>query len=76
MSLNEDWLKTIEQRRDICRQGEPTAQCDFLIPTDGRYECVKGDPEGVALVEDRRARRPHTAHKDNCSGPPNFTPSN
>ena len=66
-------LKLIEQRRDVCRQGESAAQCDFLILAEfGRHECAKRSQAEIAIVEDRRGRSPHTPHKENCSGPPNF----
>ncbi len=59
----------------ICKRGMGEVCCSFLIaaPPDG-YSCAKGTDIDL-LIRERRSSASITAMGDNCSGPPDFTPT-
>jgi hypothetical protein len=60
---------------DVCKLKQGAHTCSFLMVGAGGFECAKGTSiEGV--VYNRRSSGTMNAMGDNCSGPPNFTPSN
>ena len=58
----------------VCRLGEGKATCAFLTIGMGGAECAKGDVFESA-VRARLKTGSMGAQGDNCSGPPDFTPT-
>ena len=56
----------------VCRRGQREKTCTFLIVGDG-YKCAKEDERLVKTIKIERDN--WVAKGDNCSGPPDFTPT-
>lgn len=61
-----------QHRRQVCRYGQGAGCCCFLASGVGRWMCLKGSNLALSVL----ARKPGMfAQGDNCSGPPDFTPT-
>lgn len=58
--------------RGLCRRGQGAATCSFLGLMGG-WVCLKGDDKMEPFIRGKRSSM--SALGDNCSGPPNFTPT-
>ncbi|MEK7498452.1 MAG: hypothetical protein AAB611_01170 [Patescibacteria group bacterium] len=61
----------INHTKIVCKLGQGTNVCSFLILSAEGFECAKGTTWQAQIAE-RRAAKSMTAMGDNCSGPPNF----
>lgn len=66
-------IVTIEHAKTICKLGQGTNVCSFLIGGQDGFECAKGTIWQASIAE-RRAAKSMKATGDNCPGPPNFKP--
>jgi hypothetical protein len=64
---------TNERTEILCKMGQGAATCSFLAMNRG-FVCLKGSPLEMGIHE-RRAQKSMTAMGDNCSGPPDFKPT-
>ncbi len=65
---------SLNHAKIVCKLGEGKETCSFLTLGAGQFECVKGTIYQAHIAE-RRAKRNMSAMGDNCSGPPNYTPT-
>lgn len=56
---------------DICKMGQGSEACSFLIAGPEGLECSKGTSI-EATIRERRSKGQIGAMGDNCSGPPLF----
>lgn len=65
---------TQKQVNELCRPGKQDETCAFLGMADGKWLCTKGTDMEPIIME-RLEAGSMTAKGDNCSGPPNFSPT-
>jgi hypothetical protein len=70
--MSEPTPVTHKQLEQLCKLGCMTATCAYLS-NNGQFCCTKGTEMEPAI---RERRLTMTAQGDNCSGPPDFTPTN
>lgn len=60
---------------EVCKLKQGARTCSFLTAGAGGFECAKGTAVET-LIRRRRDAGTMNAVGDNCSGPPDFTPTN
>lgn len=66
---------SIEHARNVCGLGGETFACSFLaLSSEDGWVCLKGSAT-EAVINQRRVNKSTNAMGDNCSGPPDFTPT-
>jgi hypothetical protein len=63
---------TEDQKKNLCKFGQGSKTCSFLIMSAEGFCCAKGT-DFQAMLEERRFLETIRAMGDNCSGPPEFT---
>ncbi len=59
----------------LCKRGKGSETCSFLALEGGAgFVCAKGS-DIESIIRRRREEKSMRALGDNCSGPPNFTPT-
>lgn len=61
-------------RDTVCKMGQGGATCSFLMFGGSQFECAKGSPF-ESNIRQRLKEGSIRAVGDNCSGPPDFTPT-
>lgn len=68
MALSKEHLK------DVCRLGGGAHTCSYLVMGTAGFECSKGTGMET-MIRERREAGTMNAGGDNCSGAPDFEPS-
>ena len=64
-----------DKEKTLCKLGRGSECCSYLVMSTGGFACAK-ETDIESTITQRRVLKMMNALGDNCSGPPDFTPSN
>lgn len=65
--------KQIQQVIDICKIGQGSNCCKYLVAGEKGFECMKINPANKKVIDDNWAHNKHVAQGDNCDGKEDLT---